>query len=265
MSTFFSKGYVQTLLTIILLGAIAALGAYAYYTYKAAGGVYTGQLNISVRGTGEILAKPDIGQFSFSVLAEGENAAEAQDASAEAVNAIIAYLTEAGVDEDDIKTQYYNLNPKYRYEERVCAPNMYCPPGERVTDGYEVSQSIMVKVRDLDQSGELISGVGERGATNISNLQLTIDDESVLKAQAREQAITDAQEKAQELAEDLGVRLVRMTSYWEDEGPYYPAMGYGGEMMAMDASEEAMVRTAPSIPTGENTITSNVTISYEVR
>lgn len=259
--SFWGKEYVQILLTIILVGVIVALAAYAYYTFKQSEGVYTGAAVITVQGEGEVLARPDIGTFSFSVMAEGKDAAEAQSKSAEAMNAVLAYLTEAGVEDKDVKTENYYLNPKYRYETQVCTFN-YCPPSNPVIDGYEVSQTVTVKVRDLDKSGELISGVGDKGATNISGLSFTIDDETEIKAEAREKAIADAKEKANKLAESLGVRIVRMTGYWEEQGGYYPMYdrGYGGDMAF---AESAAV--APDMPIGENTITSNVSITYEVK
>lgn len=260
--SFLSLWYVRALLVLVLLGVVAALAAYTNQAIKQARYNYMGPTTINVRGTGEVLAKPDIGQFSFAVRAEGEDAATAQDLSAESINAILSYLEESGVEEKDIKTANYNLNPKYRYEQRICAANSYCPPSEPVIDGYEVTQRVEVKVRDLDKSGDLISGVGDRGATNISGLQFTIDDETVLKAEAREEAIADAKAKAKELAKDLDVRIVRMVGYYEEEyypQPYYD--GYGGDM----AMAESAVRKAPSLPTGESNITATVNITYEIR
>ena len=234
--SFFNQGYVRALMVLIFIGIVAALGAYTHSALTQAKYMYAGPTSINVRGEGEVLAKPDIGQFSFSVRAEGDDAATAQEQSAEAINAIIDYLTEAGVEEKDIKTQNYNLNPRYRYEERECTSGFYCPPGDPIIDGYEVSQMVLVKVRNLEGAGDLISGVGSRGATNISSLNFTIDDESVLKAEARAKAIKDAKEKAEVLAGDLGVRVVRMIGYWEEEG-YYPQPYYGG--MGMDMAESA--------------------------
>jgi hypothetical protein len=261
IKSFFSLWYVRTLIVLVLVGLVGSFGAYTYQTLKSAKYQYMGPTTISVRGEGEVLAKPDIGSFSFSVRAEAEDAATAQTKSAEAINTIVEYLKGADVDEKDIKTQNYYLNPKYRYEERVCTSGFYCPPGEAIIDGYEVSQMIEVKVRDLDESGDLISGVGERGATDISGLSFTIDDETVLKAEAREMAIADAKEKAKELANDLGVRIVRMVGYYEEEGYPRPYYGYGGDM-AMESKEMAV---APDMPTGENSIMSSVNITYEVR
>lgn len=259
--SFFGKEYVQVLLTIVLIGIIVALASYAYYTLKQSEGVYTGAAVITVQGEGEVMARPDIGEFSFSVLAEGATAAEAQEKSATSLNAALEYLKEAGVEEKDIKTSNYYLNPKYRYETTVCT-GLYCPPSNPVIDGYEVTQTVTVKVRDLDKSGELISGVGSQGATNISGLSFTIDDETDLKAQAREAAIADAKENAEKLADDLGVRIIRMTGYWEDQGGYYPVYdrGYGGAEMSMDSAA-----VSPQMPIGENEIKSTVSITYEVR
>ena len=261
-----SLWYVRALIVIILIGAAAALFAYTNLTAKQAKYSMMGPTTISVRGEGEVLARPDIGQFSFAVRAEGEDAATAQELSAESTNGIIEYLKEAGVEEKDIKTQNYNLHPRYRYEERVCVSGSFCPPGEQIIDGYEVSQSVVVKVRDLDQAGDLISGVGERGATNISGLQFTIDDETVLKAEARAEAIADAKEKAKQLAEDLDVRLVRMVGFWEDEGGFYPEPYFGGVAeMAMDSSVAKRGTLSVSTPVGENEIKSTVNITYEIR
>jgi uncharacterized protein YggE len=250
-------------MTIVLVAGVAALGSYAYYTIKQSQGVYTGATSINVQGEGEVQVKPDLGMFSFSVRAEGKDAAEAQSKSAEKINAIIAAMKEGGVEEKDIKTTNYNLAPKYKYTDNVCAWGQYCPPANPVIDGYEVSQMVEVKVRDLAKAGDLISKAGEKGATDMSNLQFTIDDEKVFKAQAREKAIADAKERAKALAKDLDVRLVRMTGYWEDQGGVYPMYeGMGGDMMAKSASFDAI---APQMPIGENTIKVIVNMSYEVK
>lgn len=262
--SFFALSYVRILLALVMISAIAALAAYTNFALTQAKYSFTGPTSITVQGEGEVLAKPDIGSFSFAVRAEADDAATAQERSAEAINQIIEFLKTEGVEEADIKTQNYNLNPKYRYEERICAQGVsYCPPGERVVDGFEVYQTVQVKVRDLDQSGGLISGVGDRGATNISSLQFTIDDETVLMAEAREKAIADAKAKAEKLATDLDVRIVRMIGFWEDQGRYPEPYGYGGVMMESASFDSD--RAAPNLPTGENTINSMVNITYEIR
>lgn len=260
---FLSLWYVQALLVLVLVGILTSLAAYTKLTLREAKYGQYGVTSINVRGEGEAVSRPDIGTFSFSVTAEAPDAAGAQSSSAEKTNAVLAFLAESGVEEKDIKTSGYSLNPKYRYEDRVCAANMYCPPGNPVIDGYEVTQTVTVKVRDLNKVGDLVSGTGERGATNISSLSFTVDDESELKAEARAAAIADAKEKAEALAADLGVRLVRIMNYYEEDGGAMP-YGYGGMADAsMMLKSEAAV--SPQLPTGEGTISSIVNITFEVR
>lgn len=258
--SFLSLWYVQALIVLILIGVVSALFSYTKLTLRDSKYGEYGMASINVRGEGEVMAKPDIGTFSFSVMAEAEDAAGAQNESATKINDIVGYLGEAGVEEKDIKTSGYYLNPKYRYDTRVCPANSYCPPGEPIIDGYEVSQTITVKVRNLDESGNLISGVGERGATNISGISFTTDDESVLKAEARAMAIEDAKKKAEVLAEKLGVSIVRITGYYEEE--FYPYHGYGGDMMMESPMAKGI---SPDMPTGENSITSTVSVTFEIR
>lgn len=260
----FSHTYMRVIVALFGVAAIVALGAYTSLALKQARYMHTGPVTISVAGEGEVFARPDIATFSFSVVAEGDDAASAQEQSAEVSNAILGYLEGEGVEEKDIRTQYYNLNPRYEYLESICTSRGFCPPGERVLRGYEVNQTVSVKVRDTDKAGTLISGVGTLGATNVSGLNFTIDDESALIAEAREKAIDDAKEKAEELADDLGVRIVRIANFWENQGPmpYYARSDMAMESMAVAFDDAAI---APEIPTGENVIRSTVNIVFEVK
>lgn len=214
---------------------------------------------ITVEGTGEVVAIPDIATFSFAVEAEAETADEAQGESAESINGIISYLEESGVAENDIETTSYNLYPRYTFTERICPAGSFCPPGERVQDGFTVSQRVSVKVRDTEQAGALISGVGERGATNISSLDFTIDDTEALEAEARSEAIANARAEAETLAEDLGVQIVKLTSYYENA----PTRGMDSRFMAVE--EASFDVPTPNLPAGEEKTMVTVNVTYEVR
>ncbi len=259
---FFDQSRNQVLGSLALGMVVVALAVYSLYTWKMSDNLYYGPTTISVTGEGEVNAVPDIGEFSFTVTGKGEDASGAQADSTKKMEAIMTYLKEAGVEEKDIKTEYYNLYPKYRYEEQPCRVGMYCPPGEPIEDGFEVTQTVRVKARAIDKAGDLIAGVGGQGATNLSGLSFTIDDTSALKDEARTAAIEDAKAKANVLAKQLGVRIVEMTGYYEDEGYYPPAPYYG---MGGDMAMEAKAYDEAIVPTGENTVTSQVTITYMVR
>jgi len=232
---------VRGLVMVVLVLGGMALAAYTYATVKGAREMNEGKNTIAVSGKGEEFIKPDIATFSFSVTADEKDATTAQQKSADAVNAITAYLKEQGIEEKDIKTEGYNLSPKYDYTATACPQFSYCPPGKQVLTGYTVDQAISVKVRKIEKAGDLITGVGGKGATNVSGLTFTIDDIDKARERVREEAIKDARDKAGRLAESLGVHLGKLVNYAEDGNQPVMYNAYGGatKSMAMDAAAPA--------------------------
>jgi len=215
---------------------------------------------ISVEGTGEAVAVPDIASISFSVFFEEDTVAKAQEKATALIGTALAYLDDQDIDEKDIKTNAYNVYPQYDYVQTACLPGVPCRGGEQVLRGYRVNQSVSVKIRDLDQVGTILGGLGEMNVQNISGPNFEIDDIDAVRAEAREAAIKEAKEKAKSLANDLGVRIVRVVGFWEDSGRY----GYGGDYdIAFSSAVKA--ESAPEIPVGESEVISRVNITYEIR
>jgi len=251
----------RVLFILMLLMAIIALGSYASLNFEKIAFLNPMPATIMVIGEGEVLAVPDIRTFSFSVVADGADAAQAQEASGTKINEILAYLSEQQIAETDIRTVNYSLNPKYKYEQGICVGEGFCPTNQ-VADGFEVSHSITVKVRDAQTAGAIVAGVGERGATNISNLIFTVDDTNVLRAEARTAALTDAKAQAVVLAEQLGVRIVRLSSYYENDNGYNEPY-YDMRMMGMAADAESSFGGA-ELPAGEIMTKVQVNVVYVV-
>jgi uncharacterized protein YggE len=219
------------------------------------------QHTISVSGTGETFAVPDIATFTFSVTEDGKTVAEAQSKSADKNNAALKYLKNAGIADKDIQTQSYDANPQYDYTNQNVCVRYPCPPSKPTLTGYEVSQTISVKVRDTSKAGDILSGIGAIGVTNISGLTFTIDNDDTLKADARSKAIADAKAKADALAKDLGVSLGKVVSFTEDaNGNPYPVYAMDAKVMGAGAPS-----VAPQVPTGQNKITVNVSVTYQIK
>jgi uncharacterized protein YggE len=241
----------------LLILAISSLKQFRFI-----GSGVTATNTISVSGTADVFAVPDTATFSYSVMVS--NAKDVTTAQTEVNtkgNTIMTYLKGQGVDEKDIQTTDYSVNPHYEYSQAACSSN-FCPPGRQTLTGYDVSETVTVKVRDTKKAGDLLSGIGSKGATNLSGLSFTIDDQTKLEAEARTKAINDARAKADELAKELGVSLVRVVGFSENgNGPIYYA-----KTMSMDAGGVApQSAPAPEIATGQNKITSNVSVTYEIR
>jgi len=259
MQSFFSYKGNRAVVMVAFVTLSLALLSYSYYTMKQARYSGYGPTTINVTGEGEAVAKPDIGSFNFSVNAEAAEASVAQSEAANKLNTILDYLRQEGVEEKDINTSYYSLQPRYRRDTPSTNTSIYYPP-EMIQDGFTVNQGVTVKVRNIDVAGELIAGVGELGASNISSLNFVVDNDEVLVAEARSAAIADAKTQAEQIAKDLGVRLVRITGYY-DESDYY----YGGGRMEMSMVASDGGRTTPEIPVGESTTYKRVSVTFEVR
>lgn len=220
------------------------------------------QSTIMVTGKGEAYAIPDIATFNFSVTELGTTVKEAQEKADQKINNALSVVREAGVEDKDIKTTNYNVYPKYEWNQVVCI-TYPCPAGKQVLMGYEVNQTITVKVRDTEKVGDMVTKVGSSEVSNISGVEFTVDDREKYVAEAREEAIAEAKVKAKELAKQLGVKLGKMMYYNEmGDYPMYYGEGMGG---AKDMMVSSVAPARAELPVGESKITSEITITYEIR
>ena len=243
------------LIVLAIFLTVEALGA-----FKDLHGVNPAFNSISVTGEGEVVSIPDVATFSFSVSADAKVVSDAQDEVTKNMNAILAGLKALGIDEKrDIKTTDYSIWPKYTYQPIVCS-STFCPPSKQIEDGYTVNHSVSVKIRKTEDAGKALALVGNKGATNLSSISFAVDDPEKILDEARAKAIADAKDKAKLLSKELGVRLVRVVSFYDNTGGGIP---YYAEAMGGDAVKSRSV--APTIPIGENKSTVSVTVVYEIR
>ena len=210
----------------------------------------------SVSGSGTVYAQADIANIEIGLrTATKKTALEAVTDNTKKMNEIIAAVGELGVEKKDIKTANYNLNPVYNYTQAR---------GQELI-GYEVYQNISLKIRDLDKIGEVIAKTTEQGANQVGNISFTIDDEYELKNQARELAINKAQEKAELIAAQSGMKLGRIKDVIENYYDYQPVM-YSNAKLILDASfREEGAMASPDIQSGQNEVKVEVTLVYEVK
>lgn len=243
------KTSLQFLLT---LGALVVMGFTSLFlitrTYIDASKPISDKY-MTFSGTGKVVAKPDIATTSFSIVTESSSSKTAQDENSKKSRAVVNYLKSQKIDEKDIKTTGYNIYPTYAY-----------PVGgaQRIV-GYQVNQTVSVKIRDIDRANEILDGIINNGVNQVNGLEFAIDDMDKVKADARKLAIDEAKKKAREISKQLGIDLGDIINFSEDSigspRPLYydKAIGMGG-----GGSE------APSLPSGENEIQSSVTITYEL-
>lgn len=219
---------------------------------------------IVVSGKGEIEATPDIATISFTIRSSSADAdtQKLQNDLANISGSVIPKIKALGIDEKDIKTENYSVNPKYGTQS--CSgkvQSMIYPPipcSNSVVTGYEASEMITVKVRDTKNVAKILSALAEGKITEVNGPSFDIDNVDKIKADARDMAIKDAKEKAKILGKSLGVHLEKIISFSEDNvGGAYPMMM---KAVAMDTSSNQ----SPNIEAGSQKVTSNVSITFEI-
>jgi hypothetical protein len=207
---------------------------------------------VSFNGEGKVSAKPDVAVAYLSIVTEAVTSKAAQDANTTKSNNLITFLKNQKVADKDIKTTGYNIYPQYNYP-RSGAPTI---------KGYQVNQTVEVKIRDLENASKILDGVVTAGVNQINQLSFEIDEPEKLKDQARQKAIDDAKSKADALKNQLGIKLGRIINF--TEGTYGYPMPYAVKDLSVGGIGGGG-ETTPSVPSGENEITVNVTITYQIK
>lgn len=209
---------------------------------------------ITVTGEGKSFVTPDIAEISFGMqTGQQKTAAAAMSKLTTNLNSIYDALQKAGIEKKDINTENFYLNPVYNYQ-----------TGTQVVQGYEASESLRVKVRDLDKVSDVVGAATAAGANQAGSVNFTVDDPEAKRAEARKDAIEQAQKKAEVLAQQLHVHLGEVKSFSEGYGGYTPpypmmardAMGIGGG----GTKEQSL-----PLPAGEQTVNVTVNVTYEIR
>ncbi len=225
--------------------------------------------SFSVTGDGKATGIPDIAGFSFTVITEGgKDISSLQTENTNKANKAIDFVKSKGVEDKDIKTQYYNVEPRYQTYQCGITP-LYgygttssvepCPPASIV--GYTITQSVNVKIRDFSKIGDIMAGVVSNGANSLGSLSFTIDDPSKVQDEARAEAIAKAKEKAQSVAQAGGFQIGRLLNISEGYNPY-ARYDYLSSAVGMGAAKES---AAPTIEAGSQEVNVTVTMQYEIK
>lgn len=245
MIKIFENKFFQFLIFVLLITCIAFLLSSIGNNSKS-----SQNETITVSGIGELYATPDIALIDFAVVTESKTVDLAMSENTQKMNNIInALKNEMRIDEKDIKTTRFNINPRYEWQDKT---------NKRVLAGYEVSQIVNVKIRDLDTVGETIQKATELGANDVSDLIFTFDNDKELKEKARNIAIKNAKEKAKSLEKELGVKMTKIVDF--SESGYTPSPVRYNSMKQMEGAASSAL-----IESGQNKITSNVSITYIIK
>ena len=250
---FFKVGIV--VLIVLCLGIVS----WSYYNWRLAQNIVNKDRTISFSAEGKIVAKPDVALITVSVVTQDVDANKVQADNNKKMTAVVNFLKNNGIKEDDIKTSAYSLNPQYDYtwcrkskdDTRYCSPKII---------GYELTQSVEVKIRDFNKINIIIGGLSDAGANQISNISFSIDEPEDYKNQARIEALKKIEKRAQLLSKETSLRLGKIMSV--SESGIFPSPIYRDLKATVGSTED--LPSAP-IETGTQEITVTLTVSYEIK
>ena len=211
------------------------------------------QEGIWVNGNGKVSAAPDIATLRLGIEAQEASVAAAQSQAATAMDAVKAALTDSGIAEKDIQTQYFNIHRVTRWDD---------VKRQEVVIGYRVTNMVTAKIREMDRVGSIIDSVASAGGdlTRIDNVSFSVEDPSAYHQEARQKAMADAKAKAEQLAELAGVTLGKPV--YITENAYLPSPIYHQDFFMEQAAGAPMAETP--ISPGEMDITLNVQVVYAI-
>lgn len=197
----------RLVLPLLAVPFIAAPAAAAEIQLAATGPVVELTVNESVE------AEPDIVTIGAGVTTQASTAVEAMRTNAQAMNSVVERIKALGVPERDIQTTGINLGAMYDYDQAR---------QRQVFRGYQASNRVSVKLRDIDRTGEVLDALVAAGATDLSGPDWSIDDDTAARAQARRQAMETARAQALEYARAAGYSDIRLLEISETVAPQPP-------------------------------------------
>lgn len=211
------------------------------------------QFGIWVTGEGKAIATPDILLLNLGVEAQAKAVGEAQSTARQAMSRVRQALTANGIEDKDIKSTSYSIQPVYQYIQRE---------NRQELTGYRVSDRISVKIRNIQIAGKVIDSAAEAGGNSIriDSISFTIDDPTPLKNEAREKAVKDGVSKAKQMAELAGVKLGKAIYITESGFVSPPPRPFPAPMMLKAESAGAATEISP----GEAEIQVQVQIAFTI-
>ncbi len=254
------RNTVLSILAVIALAVAIGFGIYSFTPDKAAAESNTNYMNFStqntgiwVNGQGKVTVVPDIAVISLGVESQAATVTEAQRQAAASMDALMMVLKEAGVTDRDIATQYFNVNAIYKWDELTRAT---------VINGYQVSNTVSVKIRKIQSAGNIIDDVVQAAGENarINGVYFTVENPEQYYDLARERAMEDARHKAEQMASLGGAQIGKPTYIYEGSA-YYP------QVIRYDKAYPESGASTPTTPisAGEAEIVINVQMVYAIQ
>jgi uncharacterized protein YggE len=243
-------GIVVGAVGLVLLTVMLVLQLMMVVAAPATPGRVTEPTGITVMAQGKATGKPDLAMITIGVETRDAEAQAAAEENDDLMADVMAAILELGVAEEDIQTVDYSVRAEIDWQDDK----------QRVI-GYVVNNSVVLKLRELDKAGDVLDAATEAGANNIYGIQFTFDDPTALREEARAEAMAQARDKAEALAQLAGVGLGKpryINESFMEAPPYYLEPIYA-------TAERAMGGGVTPVQPGQLEVAVQVQVTFDIR
>lgn len=230
---------------LLTIAAVLFFGITAYAAEPA---------TITVTGSGEVTMMPDIATVTFDISTTDPDSSTALTRNNATTEAVMQALRSAGIQEDDLTTTRFSVNPQHRWE-----------GGTQILIGYIASISLRATIRDIDTVGHILAAATDAGATRVGNVQFSIQDSSAAYNQALALAVANAASRANAIATAVGGSISGVVSVTETGGTFQPVATADTWVEPMMMAEADARFTDVPVQAGELTVRANVRIVYSLQ
>jgi len=177
---------------------LASLLALAFAPWIVHAGDDARPRTVTVSGSGEVAAEPDLAHVTLGVEARKPTMAEARTAVAATVDRVLALTRDLRIDPKLVNATRVQVQPEYSWNEK---------DRKRVLLGYIVSRQVQVELRDLEQLGPLLERAVDAGVNQVNDPLLDSSRRKSLEREAMAKAVEDARLNAETLARAAGAKL----------------------------------------------------------
>jgi len=240
----------KRILTVVLSALmVVALATTAFAATAAAP-------TVTVSATAKIAVEPDIAYVSLGVRTENASSKTAKQKNTETMTKVLDALKKAGVDEKDIQTSSLSMYTNYSWDNE----------GNRKVNGYTVSNTVSITVRDLDKVGDIVDAAMNAGANQFDNVSFAVEDEEAYYVKVLGEATKKAQKRAAAIASASGMTLgsaVSLSSTGTNYTPYNHNIEEAMSDDALDRGEGASIGS--TITSGLVIVTATISAIYNMK
>ncbi|MCE1252841.1 MAG: SIMPL domain-containing protein [Anaerolineae bacterium] len=217
--------------------------------------------SVSVNGAATVMVTPDRVLIQMGVLSSAAGIEAVQTANAASMQKVIKALTVHGIENKDISTDIYVIEPVYENYDSL------------YIKGYRINNQVAVTLRDISKTGDVIAAALAAGANQVQNVEFYSSSLRTYRDQARELAMKAAREKADALARTAASQIGCVLTISENSSSYYNGWwsGRSQTLWAQNTIQNAQAPAAnPAIEDGplslgQIAIRAEVTVSYAIK